>query len=406
MLDARRRLFLKQSLATAATLSLTPGLFAAPYRPQRKVALAVVGCGRQGREILKELAKIEGAVVAALCDPVESRLSSTQKRHEGSKAYASIDALLAGSPEVEAVFVASSTHTHRPIVEACLAAGKAVYCEAPLAHTAEDARAIAAAARASSAVFQSGLLARVNPIYLLANKFYRSGSIQKTVSLRAAWHKKNSWRASSSDASALALLDWKLDPAVSLGLPGEVATHQFDALSWFTGKTPRSVRGTGAVRLHDDGRTVPDTIQLEADFGDGLVMLYEASLANSFEGTHEIVRGTMGAIKLAWTAGWLFKEADAETQGWEVYANRQQFHDEQGITLIADATKLAAQDKLKDGVALPNPPLYYGIETFLKSVTEGAPVACDAGAGLAATLAGIASHEAVATGATVAVSAE
>jgi len=401
MLDARRRLFLKQTVATAAALSLTPGLFAAPYRPARKVALAVVGCGRQGREILKELAKIEGAVVVALCDVVESRLTSTVKRQEGAKGYATLDELLAGAPEVEAVFVASSTHTHRAIVERCLAAGKAVYCEAPLAHTFEDARAIAAAAAASKSVFTSGLLARVNPIYLLANKFYRSGSIQKTVSLHGAWHKKNSWRASSSDANALATLDWKLDPAVTTGLPGEVATHQLDAVGWFTGRAPKSVRGTGAVRVHDDGRTVPDTITLDVDFGDGLAMTYGASLANSFEGTYEVVRGSMGSFKLAWTAGWLFKEADAETQGWEVYANRQRFHDEEGITLIADATKLAAQDKLKDGVGLPNPPLYYGIEAFLKSVTEGAPVLCDAQAGLTATLAGIAAHQAVASGTAV-----
>ena len=31
----------------------------------------------------------------------------------------------------------------------------------------------------------------------------------------------------------------------------------------------------------------------------------------------------MAAIKLAWSHGWVFKENDAPTQGWEVYANRQ-----------------------------------------------------------------------------------
>jgi hypothetical protein len=61
---------------------------------------------------------------------------------------------------------------------------------------------------------------------------------------------------------------------------------------------------------------------------------------------------------------------------------------------------------LKDGVGLPNPPLYYGIEAFLKSVTEGAPVLCDAQAGLAATLAGIAAHQAVSSGKVVEIPAE
>jgi hypothetical protein len=98
----------------------------------------------------------------------------------------------------------------------------------------------------------------------------------------------------------------------------------------------------------------------------------------------------MGSIKLAERFGWLFKEADAPIQGWEVYANRQQFHDEQGITLIADATKLASQGKLKEGIGLPFTPLYYGLEAFLKA-TAGEPVACTADQAfqtLVATLAG------------------
>lgn len=395
MLDAQRRLFLQRTLAGAAALSLTPAALAGPFVPPRAVRVALAGCGRQGRDLLKELATFENVTVTAVCDPVESRLSSGARRAGDVNSYATIDALLAGESDLDAVFVASSTHTHRAIVEACAARGLAIYCEAPLAHTTEDARAIAAAAAGSAGVFQSGLLGRVNPIYKLANKFYRSGSIRSAIALRAQWNKKTSWRASSSNAE---VLDWKLDPKVSLGLAGEVATHQIDSLSWFVRRKPLSVRGHGTIALYDDGRELADTIQLDVDFGEGLRLGFEASLANSFESTYEVIRGTMGTMKLAWTAGWLFKEADAETQGWEVYANRQQFHDEEGITLIADATKLAAQDKLKDGVGLPYPPLYYGIESFLKSVTEGADVACTANEGLASTLVGIAASHAVRSG--------
>ena len=68
--------------------------------------------------------------------------------------------------------------------------------------------------------------------------------------------------------------------------------------------------------------------------------------------------GSNASIKLAWTAGWMFKEADAPTQGWEVYANRQQYFNDEGITLIADATKLASQGKLKEGIGLQNDSIY------------------------------------------------
>jgi hypothetical protein len=97
----------------------------------------------------------------------------------------------------------------------------------------------------------------------------------------------------------------------------------------------------------------------------------------------------------------MFKEADAPTQGWEVYANRQQFHKDEGITLIAGATKLAEQGKLQDGVGLPHEPLWYGIESFLKSITEQWPVACTADDGKRSTIVGIRANEAIVSGQTV-----
>ena len=63
----------------------------------------------------------------------------------------------------------------------------------------------------------------------------------------------------------------------------------------------------------------------------------------------------MGTIKMAETFGWLFKEADAPTQGWEVYASREKFHSEEGITLIADASQNAMTSGYKsvtDGAVL------------------------------------------------------
>lgn len=97
----------------------------------------------------------------------------------------------------------------------------------------------------------------------------------------------------------------------------------------------------------------------------------------------------------------MFKEADAPTQGWEVYANRQQFHNDEGITLIADATKLASQGKLKDGVRLPQPPLYYGIVDFLASIMENRPIVSSMDEGVRATEIGILVDRAVRTGETI-----
>lgn len=393
-----RRSFLKTAALGAAATWIQPEL-GALYALPSGVALRVglVGCGRQGRAILAELAKIEGVSVTAICDTDERRLSSSARRAPEAKAYATHAELLEAN-DVDAVVVATPTHLHvAPTVDA-LKAGKHVYCEAPLAHTIEDAQTIATAARGATGVFQAGFLGRSNPVYKLARSFVRAGAIRDVIAMRAQYRKKTSWMTPSSDPAREKALNWKTDPAISLGLAGEFGAQQLDVLQWFTGRYPEAISGSGAVNAWADGREVADTISCTLEYPEGLRTTYEATLGNSLGGTHEEIFGTMGAVRLAWTHGWMFKEADSATQGWEVYANRQSFHNDEGITLIADATKLAAQGKLKEGVGLPEPPIYYGIWDFVKSAAEGADVATGATEGLRATIVGILAAQAVSTG--------
>ena len=406
MSDPSRRSFLKgASAGVAAAIALEPELYAHPPRFSAPIRVGLVGAGRQGRAILGELAQFEDVEVIGICDKIEGRLKSGQRRTPGAQALADWRALLE-LPKLDAVVVATPTHAHREIALAALAAGKHVYCEAPLAHTIEDARAIAQAARGASGVFASGLQGRSNPVYKLARSFVLSGAIRELVALRAQSRKKTSWQTPAANPADEAALNWRLDPKLSTGLAGEWGTQQFDVLHWFIGDYPIEVRGRGAVLAYKDGREIADTIQCELGFESGMALGYDATLANSFEGDFELLIGTMGAIKLAWTHGWMFKEADAPTQGWEVYANRQRFHNDEGVTLIAEATKLAEQGKLKDGVGLPQTSLYYALEAFLKSAGEGKPVDCGAEEGMRATIVGILADQAVRSGERVAIDPE
>ena len=97
----------------------------------------------------------------------------------------------------------------------------------------------------------------------------------------------------------------------------------------------------------------------------------------------------------------MFKESDAPTQGWEVYANRQQFHNDEGITLIAGATKLAEQGKLKEGVGLPNPAVHYALVDWVAAIASGGSAACSIDEAARATVVGIAANEAIVTGKSV-----
>lgn len=399
MTELNRRQFVAQSAGALAAMSLLPDVLPAEVRVSgAPLPVAVIGIGRQGRQMLAELQRISAVTVTAICDTDRRRLDAGLRRTQNSKGFNSVDELLKQAPDVQAVFIATPTQTHREVVDACFAAGKHVYCEAPLAHTVDDADAIARAARGAKTVFHCGLEGRSNPIYNLARTFYRSDSVRDLIFMRGQANQKNSWRTPAGDPERERALNWKLDKDISIGLAGELGTHQFDVFAWYTGLEPHSVRGSGAVRLHHDGREVADTIALTLDYGDGAMLQYHATLGCSFEKKYEVFYGSNATIKLAWDAGWMFKEADAPTQGWEIYANRQQFHNDEGITLIADATQLAAQGRLKDGVGLPDPPLYYAIGDFLKSVLENQPVVASADIGYRATVLGILAHQAVTSG--------
>ncbi len=403
MTDNDRRTFLGQGAGLMAGLALMPtNVFAYDFS-SAAVRVAIIGAGRQGRTILGELQKMDGVSVVGICDEDERRLSSGVRRARDTKGFGSVDELLKAGQEFDAVCIATPTHTHRVVAEACIAAGKHVFCEAPLAHTVEDADAIVRAARGAKVIVQVGLMARSNPVYQLARSFYRSDAVRDLVSVYGQNHEKTSWRVPAGDPAREKALNWKLNPEVSLGLAGELGTHQFDSVAYFTGRYPTSVRGVGSIRLHNDGREMADTVACHLVYKNKVVMSYDATLANSYGGAFETLFGTNAAIKIAETHAWMFKEADAPTQGWEVYANRQQFHNDEGITLISGAPKLAEQGKLQEGIGLPHPGTYYALGDFLKSVTDDADVVCSAEEGYRWTIVGIAAAQAVRTGEEVAI---
>jgi predicted dehydrogenase len=411
-----RRSFLVSTTGSLAGLVLLPDLgLAGPRRIRGKdgapLKVGVIGVGRQGRQIVQELQQIAGAEVSALCDTSRPRLAAGLRQAARAEGFADHRELLEKREDVTALIVATPTHLHRAIVTDCLRAGRHVYCEAPLAHTVDDARAIASAAQAAEAppgrtIFQSGFQGRSNPVYQLARGFFRSGAVRDLVSLYAQYHRKTSWRFPAVEPDSGPAVNWRLDPAVSTGLAGEIGAQQFDVFAWFRGRLPASVAGRGSLRLYTDGRKVPDTIHATLLWDDGVALDYEATLANSYGGQFEVLYGTNSAIRLGWSLGWMFKEADAPTQGWEVYATRQQFFNDEGIVLIADATKLAAQGALKKGLGLPYSSLYYALGDFLRSVVEGTPVSCTARDGLRATALGVLSNQAIVTGQTIPVPAD
>ncbi|MGV3772756.1 MAG: Gfo/Idh/MocA family protein, partial [Verrucomicrobiales bacterium] len=189
---------------------------------------AVIGCGQWGREIIATLSRIPKAPVVALCDTYAPYLRRAKNSAPQAETYSEYQKLLENK-DVQAVIIATPTHLHKDIVIAALQAGKHVYCEAPIAHSVEDARAISQAAiKSPKSYFQSGLQHRSDPEIIYVLNFVRAGAAGRAVQARGQYHKKNSWRRSSPNAEQERALNWRLQKSVSAGLTGESGIHQID----------------------------------------------------------------------------------------------------------------------------------------------------------------------------------
>jgi predicted dehydrogenase len=375
--EFNRRDFLKGgSVATLMTLLGGVRLFAeaAPPtgpKPQGpKIQVGVIGLGLWGREILATLGRLPQAQVSALCDTYPASLRRSGGAAPGAALTDDYRTLL-DNKAIQAVIIATPTHLHKDLVLAALKAGKHVYCEAPLAHRVEDARQIALAAKAAPRqIFQAGLQMRSDPQRHFLLPFIRSGALGKPAMVRAQWHKKQSWRSTSPNPEHEKALNWRLDQAVSLGLIGEIGLHQLDQAGWFLSQRPVSVTGFGAIAFWNDGRGVADTVQTVLEFPGGVRMLYDCTLANSFDSEYEVYYGSDAAVMVRENKAWMFKEVDSPLLGWEVYARKDAFYKETGIALVANATKVAAQLDKPAAEPPADPPLYHALGAFLRNAGE------------------------------------
>lgn len=336
----------------------------APAGP--RVKLAVIGLGPWGREILNTLARLPQAEVVAVCDTYPAFLKRGARLAPGSVETDDYKTILANK-DITAVIVATPTHQHKEIVVAALEANKHVYCEAPLAHTVEDARAIAKAAAAAKHLnFQAGYQLRSDPQRHFLLPFIRSGAIGQAVMARAQWHRKQSWRATSPNPEREKAMNWRLDKDLSVGLVGEIGSHAIDQAAWFFNVKPVAVTGFGSVAFWKDGRQVPDTVQTILEFPNGANMIYSASLANSFDAEYEMLYGSDAAVMMRESKAWMFKEVDSPLLGWEVYARKETFYKETGISLVAGASKSTGQES-GEPVPFTNTPLSFALANFLRN---------------------------------------
>lgn len=151
----------------------------------RPLSVGVIGTGRMGSFHAETLARrLPGVRLAALADPAPGAARRLADLLDCPAAYTEAADLLADL-EVEAVVIATPARTHADLVEAAARAGKAVYCEKPMAVTLADADRAIAAARDADVPLQVGFNRRYDKAFRAAHDKIIDGVIGTVQLLRS-----------------------------------------------------------------------------------------------------------------------------------------------------------------------------------------------------------------------------
>ncbi|MDX2034573.1 MAG: Gfo/Idh/MocA family oxidoreductase [Blastocatellia bacterium] len=328
-MSVTRRTFLGTAGAALTTSALTRG-------DDAPVRLAVIGTGGRGSDLIRALSTIDEAEIVAVCDDYPPHLEQGAK-YAGPKAktYADYRRLLE-EQKPQAVVIAVPLYLHYQVASDCLSAGCDVFLEKTMCHTVAEARKLAAMVGVSKRVFQVGLQRRANAIYKQAQAMVAAGMIGQVASIKAQWHRNNSWRrpvpVPKTDATWSRLerkLNWRLYKAYSGGLMAELGSHQLDVVNWFLGAHPKRVFAAGGIEYFRDGREVCDNISCLYEYEIAppnqkphtVRVNYTTICNNAYEGAAELIMGTKGSLYLTSAKGLLFQEKGTDAVSWEGGAN-------------------------------------------------------------------------------------
>ncbi len=238
----------------------------------RGLRTAILGAGWWGRHITQALRESDRVRVVTAFDPATDASREFAQRH-GLSLAPSFEAVLADDA-IDAVIVATPHALHEPQALAALAAGKAVFCEKPLAMTAAAARRIIAASRQKGLALGIGHERRFEPAMEEALTILRSRGQGKLLHMEA--------NVSHDGFAKIAPGNWRHSPAdAPAGAMTGLGVHLTDLFISFAGR-PVSLRA--ATGKKTDIPAAEDFISCDLRFASGATGAFTCLSATPYYG--------------------------------------------------------------------------------------------------------------------------
>lgn len=237
--------------------------------------IALIGCGRWGRNIARVLSEL-GALEVVI-DPAADRLTEYVT---GLGAKTATDIELAFGPEIDGVAIAAPAVDHFHLARRALESGKAVFVEKPLALELADAAELATTAEARGLPLMVGHLLQYHPAFIRLKEVIAGGEIGE---VRHITSNRLNPGAIRTEENAL----WSMAP------------HDFSMVLGIAQAEPETVEAL-AVRVVNPA--IPDQFSVQMRFSQSLTAQVNVSWLSPFKEHKLVVLGTKGALVLEDTA--------------------------------------------------------------------------------------------------------
>ena len=325
-----RRRFLEISAAAAGgsaaakTILLTPEpLEAAPRRvaPSDKVRFGIIGVGMQGSGLLGESIRLPEVECVAACDLYDGRHTLAREIARPDLPVTRRYKELLANKDIDCIIAAVPDHWHKQILADTVSAGKDIYCEKPMSHSAADGVAMVDAAKKSGRIVQIGSQ-RVSSLVLAKAKEMLSQGTLGDLMLVEGWMGRNdptgAWQYPPPPDLSPQNLDWDtwlgsapkrpFDPILfarwrcwkeyGTGAAGDLLVHLISGMMFMLGinAPPARAAAVGGIRHWKDGRNMPDVHATVYDYG-GLPIYMRLNLATSMPETYRF-QGSKGILEV------------------------------------------------------------------------------------------------------------
>jgi len=344
-----RREFLKTTAAAAAVLPTFNILSAESNTIGPKddqVNVAVVGYGAEGEILTDDVIQIPGVRVRAVCDIWEYRRKMARGRlrslgHDVTVYEDYQDMLSKEDKNIDCVIVATPDWMHAEITNACLRAGKHVYCEKEMSNSLEKAKSMVVTQRETGKLLQIGHQRRSNPRYMHAiNRVIRESKMLGRVT-----HAYGQWNRSVAPFLTVRdrlniptatlqkygfenmeqFLNWRWFAKYGGGPMVDLGSHQIDLFFWAWDCCPISVTAIGGNDYFN--RQMNDNVMAIYEFKthEGLInrAYYQVLTTSSRGGFYEQFMGENGAMtisEIAARGNAVQRENRAEVPAWDIFA--------------------------------------------------------------------------------------